>query len=125
MENSSKRIISVTPEEIENGKVMAFLSYLSLTVGLPLFVIPLVVEDMKKNKYTMFHTEQAIICYIAFIIGIVAGTIGSIFCVGAIFYLISLAAWIFSIIGIINAFNGKLEPLPVIGQYGEKLNLVK
>jgi len=27
--------------------------------------------------------------------------------------------------GIINAFGGKVQPLPLIGQFGEKFNLVK
>ena len=125
MENEAKRIISATPEEIENGKMMAFLAYLSLTVGFPLFVLPLVMEDLKKNKFTMFHVEQAIICYIVFIAGFIIGFVGSFFCIGAIFFLVPLAAWIFSILGIVNAFNGKLVALPVIGQFGEKLNLVK
>jgi uncharacterized membrane protein len=29
------------------------------------------------------------------------------------------------IMGIINAVQGKVQQLPVIGQYGEKFNLVK
>jgi uncharacterized membrane protein len=121
----STRVLNIPPEEIEAGKTMAFISYLSVIVGLPLFIIPLVVEDMKKNKFTMYHTEQAIVLYIVSLIGWVAGTIGSIVCVGAVLYLLVLLAWIFGIIGIINSFGGKVTPIPLFGQFGEKFNLVK
>jgi len=119
------RVLNIPPEEIEAGKTMAFVSYLSVIVGLPLFIIPLVVEDMKKNKFTMYHTEQAIVLYIVSLIGWVAGTIGSFICIGAVLYLVVLLAWIFGIIGIINSFGGKVTPVPLFGQYGEKFNLVK
>ena len=121
----STRVINIPPEEIEAGKTMAFVSYLSVIVGLPLFIIPLVVEDMKKNKFTMYHTEQAIVLYIVSLIGWVAGTIGSFVCIGAVLYLLVLLAWVFGIIGIINSFSGKVIPVPLFGQYGEKFNLVK
>jgi uncharacterized membrane protein len=121
----STRVINIPPEEIEAGKTMAFVSYLSVIVGLPLFIIPLVVEDMKKNKFAMYHTEQAIVIYIVSLIGWVTGTIGIFICVGSLLYLLVLMAWIFGIIGIINSFNGKVVPIPLIGQFGEKFNLVK
>ena len=94
----STRQLNITQEEIESGKNMAAISYL-------VFFIPLLMEDMKKNKFVMFHVEQAIICLILnFLCGI---------------------GIIFAIIGIINALGGKVTPLPLVGQFGEKFNLVK
>ncbi len=75
---------------------------------------------MRKNKSVMFHTEQSILLLI---LNIAAGIIGTITCgIGLILYVPWL---ILLIMGIMNAANGEVKPLPVIGQYGEKFNLVK
>jgi len=50
----STRTLNITPEEIQQGKTMAIVSYL-------IFFIPLLMDDMRKNKFVMFHTEQSIV----------------------------------------------------------------
>lgn len=107
------RQLNITPEEIESGKTMAIVAYL-------IFFIPLIMDDMKRNKFVMFHTEQAIVL---FIVNILAAILGTITCgIGLILYI----PWvIFLIMGIMNAAGGKVTPLPLIGQFGEKFNLVK
>ena len=55
----STRVLNIPPEEIEAGKTMAFVSYLSIIVGLPLFIIPLVVEDMKKNNHVSYRASYS------------------------------------------------------------------
>ena len=114
----STRNLNITPEEIESGKTMAFVAYL-------VFFIPLLLDEYKKNKFVMFHTEQALVVVILNVAGIVLGTIGSMFCIGVLFYLINVFAFILFIIGVINALGGKVALLPLVGQYGEKFNLVK
>lgn len=111
--SESVRDLNITPEEIEQGKTMAIIAYL-------IFFIPLLMDDMKKNKFVMFHTEQSIILLL---LNIAAGIIGTITCgIGLVLYI----PWvIFLIMGIMNAAGGKVVPLPLIGQYGEKFNLVK
>ena len=75
---------------------------------------------VRKNKFVMFHTEQSIILLI---LNIVAGILGTVTCgIGLILYIPWL---ILLIMGIMNAANGEVKPLPVIGQWGEKFNLVK
>ena len=106
------RNLNIEPEEIEAGKTMAFVAYL-------VFFIPFLMEDMRKNKFVMFHTEQSIILLI---LNLIAGILGVITCgIGMILYVPYL---IFLIMGIMNALGGKVVPLPLIGQFGEKLNLV-
>jgi uncharacterized membrane protein len=114
----STRNLNITPEEIEQGKTMAVVAYL-------IFFIPLLMDDMRKNKFVMFHTEQAIVVFIVNLAGIILGSIGSMFCIGAILYLLCLFAFVLAIMGIINALNGQVKPLPLVGAYGEKFNLVK
>ena len=112
------RQITATPEEIEKGKGMAIVTYFVI-------FIPLLMEDMRKNKFVMFHTEQSIVVVILYVIGWILGTIGAMFCIGAILYLVCLFALVLQIMGIINAINGKMTPLPLVGQFGEKFGLVK
>jgi uncharacterized membrane protein len=109
----STRQINVTPEEIQSGKTMAIVAYI-------IFFIPLLMEDMRKNKFVMYHTEQAIAL---FILNIILGIVATITCgIGLILYI----AWlVFLIMGIINASKGEIKPLPLIGSFGEKFNLVK
>lgn len=105
--------LNITPGEVESGKTMAFVAYL-------IFFIPLLMDDMKKNKFVMFHTEQAIVLLI---FNVVASIVTGITCgVGAVLYIFSLVLFI---MGIMNAFGGKAVPLPLIGKFGEKFNLIK
>jgi uncharacterized membrane protein len=123
---SETRQINITPEEIESGKTMGILAYI-------FFLIPLLAA--RDNKYAMFHTEQAIVLWIAFfviyiaiwIITFIVGQISSsiaclISILGFIPWIAYLVLWI---MGLLNAIGGKVKELPVIGQYGAKLNLVK
>ena len=111
--SESTRNLNVTPEEIQQGKTRAISSYL-------IFIIPLLMDDMRQNKFVMFHTEQAIVLLL---LNIAAGIIGTFTCgIGLVLYIPWL---ILLIMGIMNAANGEMKPLPVVGQYGEKFNLVK
>jgi uncharacterized membrane protein len=109
----STRNLNITPEEIEAGKTMAFVAYL-------IFFIPLLMDEYKKNKFVMYHTEQSIVLLI---VNILINIIGVVTC--GFGYILYIAVIVFYIIGIINAFGGKVAPLPLIGQFGEKFNLVK
>ena len=109
----SSRQVNFTPEDVVSGKTMAILAYL-------VFFIPLLMEDMKKNNFVMYHTEQAIVLVI---INIVVAIVGTVTCgIGLILYIPWL---IFLIMGILNASKGECKPLPLVGSYGEKFNLVK
>jgi uncharacterized membrane protein len=99
-----------TAEDAEKGKVMAILGYLCC------FLIPLLAA--KDNRFCMFHAEQALVLFLLWVIGGVL----SLVLVG---YIIELFALVLMIIGIINAAQGKSVPLPVVGQFGEKFNLMK
>jgi uncharacterized membrane protein len=111
--SESTRNVSATPEQIESGKTMAVVSYI-------IFFIPLLMDDMRKNPFVMYHTEQSIVLLL---LNIAAGIVGTLTCgIGLILYIPWL---ILLIMGIMNAANGQMKPLPVIGQFGEKFGLVK
>lgn len=123
---SDSRNLTFTPEEIEDGKVMAILAWI-------IFLVPLFAA--RDKRFAMFHTEQAIVLLIVFIplyivitiitmiIGQVSGTLACIVSILSFgVWIVYLVLWV---IGLISAIQGKAKELPFIGQYGAKLNLVK
>jgi uncharacterized membrane protein len=103
---------------IDEGKSLAWLSYLGL-----LLLIPLLVN--KNNEYSKFHVKQGMILLISWIaLSIVSVVLGFIPVIG---WIISGAGWIFllvlMIMGIVNALTEKTTPLPVIGKYAEKIKI--
>ncbi len=119
-------VASITEAEIQDGKTMAILAYI-------FFLIPLLAA--RDKKFAMFHTEQAIVLWIAFIVIYIAAIVlnivvaqisNSLACIISILtFLPWLAYVVLWIMGLINAVGGKVKELPVIGPYGAKLNLVK
>ena len=68
----------------------------------------------------MYHTEQEIVL---FILNIVVGIVATITCgIGLILY---IPWFVFLIMGIIAAAKGEVKPIPLVGSFGEKFNLVK
>jgi len=124
--NTRPAVASITEAEIQDGKTMAILAYI-------FWIIPLLAA--RDKKFAMYHTEQAIMLWIAFIViyiviwiltFIVGQISSSIACIISILGIIPwLAFLILWIMGLINAAGGKLKELPLIGSYGAKLNLVK
>ena len=107
------RQLNITPEEAEAGKGMAVLAYV-------IFFVPLLIEDTRKNKFAMYHMEQALLLLILNLCTIIITTITC-----GIGGVLIIPLLIFYILGIVNAAKGEAKPLPLIGQYGEKFNLVK
>lgn len=106
-------------KDIEDNKVMAFLSYLGILFLVPLFAAP-------NSKFARFHANQGLVLAIAEVAFAIVYTIlslilGMIPWVGPILVFIIGLLWIvfgvLAILGIINAVNGKAKELPVIGKF--------
>jgi len=106
------------PKEIEEGRTFAILSYALGLIGLPFFLIPLI---MRNNAFSLYHAKQCLILWLAGIVVSVAGGILTVVCIGIV---VLLAGWIFmlvlDILGLGNAIKGEQKPLPVIGKWGEE-----
>lgn len=93
------------PADVEKNKVFAILAYLGI-----LFIVPLLAA--KESPFAMYHANQGLVL---FLFAVALGIIGAVPVIG----LISLLGWIphvvFMIMGIINAANGQMKPLPLIG----------
>jgi uncharacterized membrane protein len=107
-----------SPKEIEEGKSFAVLSYVLSFIGLPFFLIPLI---MRNNEYSLYHAKQCLILWIGGLVGgVVSGMLMAV-CIGAI---LAPAVWIamivFCVMGLMNATKGLMKPLPLIGKFGEE-----
>ena len=99
--------VQADPNDAEKNKGMAILAYI-------LFFIPMLTEA-KDSKFAMFHANQSLVLLIAGFVGIfVSGIIPILgwFLLGPV---VSVLWIVFLIIGIINAANGKMKELPLIG----------
>ena len=97
-----------TEQDIQANKAMGILSYIGILVLVPILAA-------KESPFARFHANQGLILFLA---GIATMVIGWIPFIGAILSgLMGLAALVLSIIGIVNAAQGKAVELPVIGKW--------
>lgn len=98
-------------QDIQDNKIWAALSYVGI-----LFILPLLVNG-GNSRYGKFHANQGFILFLADIACFIAGAILSLIPIigGILSALLSLALLALTIIGIINAANGKAKELPLIG----------
>jgi len=103
---------------VEEGKTFAILSYALGLIGLPFFLIPLI---MRNNEFSLYHAKQCLLLWLA---GLVVSVIGSVLMIVCIGIIILTAGWVFllvlDIMGLANAIKGEQKPLPLIGKYADE-----
>lgn len=98
---------STESTDAQENKVMGILAYI-------LFLIPLLAA--KDSKFAMYHANQGLLLFLLAIGSNVV--LGIIPIIGWLLLPIAnLVVLLFAIMGIINAANGEMKPLPVIGKY--------
>ncbi len=97
-----------TVAEIDEGKLMAALSYFTF-IG---FIISYAAR--RKNRFVCYHAQQsmALIIMTPLIIIPILG------------WILAISIIIFSIIGTLNAFSGRTKPVPVFGSLGYRFELL-
>ncbi len=114
-------IPEITPEDIQQNKVMAALAYI-------IFFLPLLAA--KESKFARYHANQGLVLLLTGIaIGIVGGILTGIFTaialstgsiammgiISTLLMLVNIALCVLGIMGIVNGATGKVKPLPLIG----------
>ncbi len=104
-----------------NEKTCAVLSY--LLIGIIWYFAD---EKMKKSSAVKYHVKQGLVLLIAWVIysiiisillwPLVLMSFGAFY---PLIQLFNLVPWIFVILGIINAANGKQKELPIIGKFAK------
>ena len=100
-----------------NDQVYGILSYIGILVLVPLLA--------GKTQFARYHANQGLVLFIAdIILGVMIGiTVGVLSLLGVIGVVLGsivsgvfgLCIFVLVIMGIINAANGEMKPLPVIG----------
>jgi uncharacterized membrane protein len=116
-------------QDAQDNKVMAILAYL-------LFFIPLLTGAHKTSPFVKYHTNQGTVLFIAMVAwGIIYAIVTAIFTaillgtgawrlwsvVSMILGLLWFVPAVFCVVGIVNAVQGQMKPLPVIG----KISIIK
>lgn len=98
-------------KDVKDNKVMAILAYF-------IFFLPLIAA--KDSKFARFHANQGLI---VLIVSIAASIVGAILNSIVPFFsmITSLASLALAIFGVLNAANGEMKELPVVG----KISIIK
>ncbi len=101
-------VMQADPADVEKNKTMAILSYF-------IFFLPLI-TDAKDSPFAKFHANQSLVLLLFIIVGnVVAGMLSFVLIGFLLMPILGLAALVFWIMGIMNAANGKMKELPLIG----------
>jgi uncharacterized membrane protein len=114
VENEENRdlITEVKNEDAEQNMVMGILAYI-------LFLIPILAA--RNSKFAMYHANQGLVLFLTALLVNVVGGIIPLLGWFVILPLGNLCVLILAIIGIINAAQKQVKPLPVLG----KIELIK
>ena len=96
------------PQDVEKNKVIALLSYI-------IFFLPYLAA--KDSPFAMYHANQGLILLLT---SLVLNFVGSVIPILGWFIIIpfgNLAILVYLILGILNALNGQMKPLPLIGKF--------
>jgi uncharacterized membrane protein len=101
-------------KEIQEGKVLALLSYLGI-----LCLIPLLLK--KDNKFVLFHGKQGLVIFLGELAGAVISIIPFI---GWLIGFLSVVVFgIISLIGIVHVLLGNYWKIPVVADLADKFNI--
>lgn len=104
--------------EVEAGKAFAVLSYALSLIGIPFFLVPLI---MRNNEFSLYHAKQCLLLWLAAIGVALVGGITTFICIGVILLPAGgIFLLVLNIMGLINAINAQQKPLPLIGKYAEQ-----
>lgn len=116
--NTPNTVVQADKADVEKNKVMAIVGYL-----IPiLFFVPLLSDEGKKSPFAKFHANQQLNLLLFGVIGYTASAVLMIILIGFLLYfVVAVAGLVFLVMGIINAANGTMKELPIIG----KFNIIK
>ncbi|WP_172196067.1 hypothetical protein [Saccharibacillus qingshengii] len=92
------------PRDIEENKTIGALSYL-------LFFLPLLAA--RNSRFAMYHANQGLLLLLALVAGNIVLSIIPV--IGWLLIpLLNLVGFVYLILGVMNAVNGRMKPLPLM-----------
>lgn len=114
MENEPHNESLPPQQHLDDDRLIAAIGYVGI-----LCVIPLALK--RDSKFAQHHGKQGLVLLIAWMILWVCNVIPIL---GQIVWMLgSILLLILLILGVVNALNGKMWEMPVLGQYAKKINL--
>lgn len=100
-----------------DNKTLSIVSYIT-PIG---WLIAFLVDREKTDALRRYHLKQSLgLILISFLFNIVIGTVAYLIpLISFILSLLAIAVLVLLIIGILNAANGQMKPVPVVGKYFE------
>ena len=105
-----------------DGKIIAAISYFGI-IGL---IVAFFLSKQNKNELVLFHLKQSagiqVVYIVFFMCACFIATISTFIFFPLLFIelpvigIINMVIFIFMVMGILNAFNEKMKPLPIIGK---------
>ncbi len=80
-----------------------------------LFFVPLLVD--RNNQFNRFHANQALVLLITAVIVNLLGTYSPIVIAALVRLIGGLTIIVLMVMGVLNAANEKMKPLPLIGKF--------
>jgi uncharacterized membrane protein len=117
MTEETQQTAPVAPQgnssDADKNKALAIVGYI-----IPiLFFIPLV-TDAKNSPFAKLHANQQLNLLLFWVVGYVVSMILMVVLIGFLLYfLVMIAGLVFMIMGIINAAQGTMKKLPIIGGF--------
>lgn len=120
LNNTADTTTDFDTKDIEQNKIMGVLAYLSWLVLIPIFAAP-------KSKFARYHANQGLVLAISEIaywiataiinavLYVISWRLGSI--VSMLLSIVNIGFLIITVIGIVNAANGRAKELPIVGKF--------
>jgi len=100
--------VEAQSRDVEENKIYGILAYIGI-----LFIVPLLAA--KDSPFAKFHANQGAILFIAGV------AVNVVWIVPVLGWVVGFFGWIavlgLAVMGIINAANGKMKKLPLIGDF--------
>ncbi len=102
--------------DAEANKWYGVIAYLSILCLIPLFAA-------KKSPFAQFHARQGLVLFLAGIVLNVVSYFVPGYGVGFIVWWVELALGIIALIGLINAWQGKMWEIPVVADVAKQIKM--
>lgn len=99
----------------ENKKLMSVLAYIGILVLIPYFS-----GEAKKDQFVKFHTQQGLVL---FVLEVAILFLNAILPFGFVWPLLGIGLAVLAVAGILNAAQGRIAELPLVGSCGKKFKI--
>jgi uncharacterized membrane protein len=107
--------LTANKKDVEENKILAVIAYFGI-----LFLVPMLTK--KDSPFAMFHAKQGLIITLVWV---AYGILSVLPFIG--WFVIAPFGWILAlvlnILGIVYAAQGEMKEIPLVGQFGKKINI--